>query len=311
MSFKIVFMGTPSFAEPMLDVLIEGPDDILCVVTQPDRPMGRGRRLQPSPIKRRAQEANIPVLEPVSAKDDGFISTLCRHSPDVIVLVAFGQLLPEAILHLPQQGCLNVHPSLLPKYRGAAPVQWAIINGEHKTGVTVFRMDKRLDAGDILLARETVIGVEENAQELAGRLSMLGTQAMMEALRGMEHSTLKAVPQKDEEATYAPQFRKEDGVIRWESGADRIERLVRGLYPWPGTYTSWKGQRLKVHRAKARRGSIMGSPGEVLNINQEGIWVQTGDGYLEILEVQLENRPRMTSGAFLKGHRDVLGDVLG
>jgi methionyl-tRNA formyltransferase len=311
MSFRVVFMGTPSFAEPTLGALMKGTHELVSVVTQPDRPVGRGRRLQASPVKERALAEGIRVLEPHSARQEEFISALRDLAPDVIVLAAFGQLLPEAVLHIPPQGCLNLHPSLLPKYRGAAPVQWAVINGEPKTGVTVFRMGRRMDAGDILLARQVSIGDEEDAAELSTRLSKLGARVIMETLGGLQRGTLSPVPQREEEATYARQLRKKDGQICWQSGAEQIERLVRGLVPWPGTYTSWRGRRLKVHKAKARQGMTLGKPGEVLTVNRRGLWVQTGEGYLDMLEVQLENRPKMPTTAFLQGNRDILGDFLG
>jgi methionyl-tRNA formyltransferase len=311
MSFRVVFMGTPAFAVPTLEALLSGPDSVVGVVTQPDRPAGRGRKLRLSPIKERALLSGTPVLEPERVRDDPFLQTLGDLAPDVIVVVAFGQILPGTLLRLPPRGCLNVHASLLPKYRGAAPVARAILDGETRTGVTIIQMEERLDAGGILLARETAIGPEEDGSTLSEKLSGMGAALLMEVLRKMETDSIRAVPQREEEATYAPRLRKQDGEISWRDGAERIARLVRGMVPWPVAHTTCGGRRLQIHRGKARGKGIWGTPGEIIRADHGEFWVAAGDGYLEVEQVQLENRARTDAEAFLLGHRDLRGTILG
>lgn len=307
----MVFMGTPAFAVPALEMILGGGDRLLGVVTQKDRPVGRGLRLQASPVKQRAQRAGVPVLQPDSPRDEAFLEALRDLSPDLIVVVAFGKILPKAVLDLPSMGCLNAHASLLPKYRGAAPIQWAIVNSESTTGVTVIKMVERMDAGDILLAKETEIGPEEDALVLGERLSHLCAEALWEAVRGIEEGTLHPIPQREEEATYAPRLRREDGEIDWREAADDIARKVRGFVPWPTAHTRWRGRLLKLHKARALPGAQWGRPGEVVKADRGGLWVQTGEGYLDILELQPESRPKMDARSFLHGQGEVLGRVMG
>ena len=309
MSLKVVFMGTPAFAVPSLNGLLDSPHRILGVVTQPDRPAGRGRRSHPCPVKVRSLEAGIPVWEPASVREGWFLEGLREASPDVIAVVAFGQILPKAILDLPPLGCVNVHASLLPKYRGAAPIQWAILKGEQTTGVTVIRMVERLDAGDILEARGVEVGSDEDALQLGQKLSELGRGLLKEVLDRLESGEIRPVPQK-EEASYAPRLRTEDGEIRWEMGAAEIARQVRGLLPWPVAHSRWRGRLLKVHRARPLPGAPPGRPGEVVRADHDCFWVRSGAGCLELLEVQLENRPRMSAAAFVRGHGRILGEML-
>jgi methionyl-tRNA formyltransferase len=311
MSLRVVFMGTPAFAVPALESLLCGDDRLIGVVTQKDRPVGRGLKPQASPVKERARQAGVPVLEPENLRDPAFLEGLRDLSPELIVVVAFGQILPEVVLGLPPLGCINVHASLLPRYRGAAPIQWAILNGESLTGVTVIQMNERMDAGDILLARETAIGPEEDALGLSRRLSRLGAEVLTEAIRGLKKGTLHRTPQREPEATYAPRLRKEDGKIDWGRGADEIARKVRALVQWPVAYTRWKRRLLKIHRARPIPAGGWGRPGEVVKADRGGLWVQTGEGCLEILELQQESRPKMDARAFLHGQGEVLGLVLG
>jgi len=294
-----------------LETLFQGPDRVVCVVTQPDRPAGRGRKCRPSAVKERALAAGVPVLEPRKLGEDTVLLHLRDIAPDLIIVVAFGQILPRSVLDIPLRGCLNVHASLLPKYRGAAPIASAILNGETVTGVSIIRMNERLDAGPVLLARETVIGPEEDGRVLGERLSRMGAALLMEALRRMEADTIRAVDQREEEATYAPRLRKQDGEIRWSDRAERIAGLVRGLVPWPIAYTSCRGKSLRIHRGQARGQGVWGEPGEVLRADHGALWVAAGDGYLDVETVQLENRDRMGVEAFVQGHRDLRGTILG
>ncbi len=310
MSLKVVFMGTPAFAVPSLNGLLHSPHRILGVVTQPDRPAGRGRRSHPSAVKARCLEAGIRAWEPTSVREGGFLEGLREASPDVIAVVAFGQILPKAILDLPPLGCVNVHASLLPKYRGAAPIQWAILKGEQATGVTIIRMVERLDAGDVLEARGVEVGSDEDALHLSQRLSELGGVLLKEVLDRLESGETRPVPQSEDEASYAPRLRIEDGEIRWEMGAVEIARQVRGLLPWPVAHSRWQGQLLKVHRARPLPAAPPGRPGEVVRADHDCFWVQTGAGCLELLDVQLENRPRMSAAAFVRGHGRILGQIL-
>lgn len=311
MSLRLVFMGTPAFAVPALEMILAGEHCLLGVVTQKDRPMGRGLRPQASPVKQRARDAGVPVLEPDTARDEAFLRALRDLSPELIVVVAFGQILPKAVLDLPTMGCLNAHASLLPKYRGAAPIQWAIVNGESITGVTVIKMVERMDAGDILVAKETEIGPEEDAVALGERLSHLSAEALREALRGMEEGTLHPIPQGEDQVTYAPRLRREDGEIDWREGADDIARKVRGFVPWPSAFTRWRGRLLKVHKARPIPGVQWGRPGEVVKADRGGLWVQTGEGYLDIMELQPESRPKMDARSFLRGQGEILGGIMG
>jgi methionyl-tRNA formyltransferase len=311
MSLKLLFMGTPAFAVLSLEAIVGGPHQLLAVVTQPDRPAGRGNKPQICAVKKRAREAGVPVFQPASVKEEWFVQLLKEMSPQLIVVTAFGQILPKTILNLPPMGCINVHGSLLPKYRGAAPVQWAILNGEARTGVTVIRLSERMDAGEMLVARDLRIGEDENAQELGERLSRLGAEVLMETISGLERGSIRPACQKEEEASYAPRLSKQDGVIRWDLGAKEIARKIRGLIPWPTAHTSWRGKLLKVYKGRPCPGESPGKPGQVVRADHGSFWVKAGDGVLEILDVQLENRPRMSASTFVVGRGDILGEVLG
>ena len=312
MSIRTVFMGTPQFAVPSLDVLMEtGGIDLVGVVTQPDRPFGRGKKKRPSPVKQRALECDLTVHEPESIKDEAFFETLKMTAPDVIVTAAYGQLLPPEILDVPKYGCLNVHASLLPKYRGAAPIQWAVLNGEEKTGITIILMIKKLDAGDILAAAETNIREDEDAEQLSERLSGLAGPVLIRAVEGWVNGTIQPQAQDDRLHTYAPLLKKTDGRIDWSRTAGEIEKLVRGMKPWPGAFTAWNGKGMKIHRAKALDLNLSDVPGKVVKGSKQGLWIQTGGGILQVAEIQMENKARVAVDAFLQGHGRIIGETLG
>lgn len=304
-------MGTPDFAANSLRALWESEDEIVAVVTQPDREQGRGRRTVPSPIKVLAQERQIPALQPEKISDPHFFSRLKDYEPELIVVVAYGQILSKAILSLPRFGCINVHASLLPRYRGAAPIQWAIIIGEERTGVTIMQMDEGMDTGDILLQKEISIETEDNLETLSDRLSRLGADALLETLKLLKPGKLKAKAQNSSQASYAPRLSKEDGEIDWGKGAGEINNLIRGMNPWPGAFTYLEGKTLKIFGAKAIEKKAGNRPGVINGISPQGIEVATGDGSLLIAEVQLESKRRMAVADFLRGYRVEEGKELG
>jgi methionyl-tRNA formyltransferase len=302
---RVLFYGTPAFALPTLHALL-ARHQVVAAVTQPDRPAGRGQRPQASPVKVLALEHRVPVVQPVRLRDPGWPERLAEHAADVAVVVAFGQLLPRAVLDVPVRGSINVHASLLPRYRGAAPVAWAIIRGERETGVTTFQMDAGMDTGPMLLQRATPIGPEETAGDLAGRLAELGAEVLLETLDRLDALTPRA--QESEAATLAPRLRKEDGVLDWGEPAMALAARVRGLNPWPGAMTLAPGGRLLIWRARAIAGA--GEPG-VLTAVGERLAVGTGAGLLEPLEVQPESRQAMDWAAYLRGARLGAGAHLG
>lgn len=308
---KIVFMGTPDFALASLDKLIDGGYEIAAVVTQPDRPKGRGKKLTPPPVKERALEAGLRVLQPERVKDSGFIEALKELSPDIIIVVAYGQILPEEIINLPAMGCINVHASLLPKYRGAAPINWCIINGESRTGVTTMYMDKGMDTGDILLQRETEIGENETAGELHERLAALGADLLLETLEGLQRNEVERKAQDHSAATYAPQLDRETGRVDWNSDAKSIYNLIRGTNPWPGCYTVYKGERMKLWEAKVLEQKSRGTAGKVLEAGHGGMLVQAGSGTLLVTKIQMPSSRVMTVDEYLRGNSLETGYILG
>ena len=308
---KIVFMGTPDFALASLDKLIDGGYEIDAVVTQPDRPKGRGKKLTPPPVKERALEAGLRVLQPERVKDSGFIEALKELSPDIIIVVAYGQILPEEIINLPAMGCINVHASLLPKYRGAAPINWCIINGESRTGVTTMYMDKGMDTGDILLQRETEIGENETAGELHDRLAALGADLLLETLEGLQRNEVERKAQDHSAATYAPQLDRETGRVDWNSDAKSIYNLIRGTNPWPGCYTVYKGERMKIWEAKVLEQKSRGTAGKVLEAGHGGMLVQAGSGTLLVTKIQMPSSRVMTVDEYLRGNSLETGYILG
>jgi methionyl-tRNA formyltransferase len=317
-SFRIVFMGTPPFAVPTLEALLRSDDPIVGVVSQPDRPSGRGRYVQPTPVKRVALAHDVPVLQPRSLRAEDARVALGRLAPDLIVVAAYGNLLPRAVLDLPAHGCINVHASLLPRHRGAAPVQWALMAGEAVTGVTIMQMNEGLDEGDILLQRETRIESTDTGETLGHRLAHLGAAALIEAIAALKRGTLRARPQDAAAATLAPRIRKEMGRMDWSRPAEELERRIRALQPWPTAYTSLHGRRLTVLRARVIRAAagFAARPGTVMegvdaSSGPDVLTVVTGTDLLGLEVVQLEGRRPLPAGEFLRGHPVAPGTVLG
>ncbi len=311
---KIVFMGTPDFAVPTLEALIRGGHSVTAVVTQPDKPKGRGKAAGMPPVKIKAMEYKIPVYQPERIrKDDAFYDELVKLQPDAIVVAAFGQILPERILRLPRLGCINVHASLLPKYRGAAPIQWAVINGDKETGVTTMMMDVGLDTGDILEKTVIELAPKETGGSLFDRLSEAGGELILSTLDKLERGVLTGKKQPEEGATYAKMLDKSMGRIDWNMDAAAIERLIRGLNPWPSAYTAFNGRILKLWDADVaeEENADMVPAGQVVRNDRDGICVQTGNGILKIRELQLEGKKRMDAAAFLRGCPLKEGTILG
>jgi methionyl-tRNA formyltransferase len=308
---NVVFMGTSAFAVPALERLVASRHAVVAVVTQPDRPRGRGQRIDASPVKQVATGQRLRILQPRQASDPQLLAELKSLAPQVIVVAAYGQLLRPALLTIPPLGCVNVHASLLPKYRGAAPINWALIRGERVTGVTIMLIDVTLDTGAILLQAELAIEPFDDAGTLQERLAACGAEALLHALDGMESGALKPVPQDHVQATYAPKLRKEDGIIVWGRTADDLAHLIRGVTPWPVAVTTHRGKPLRIWRATPMAMSSSGRPGRVATIDGLGIWVETGDGYLVLLEVQPASGRRMAAAAYARGHALRPEDVLG
>jgi methionyl-tRNA formyltransferase len=306
---RVIFMGTPEFACPTLLRLIERGEQVVAVVTQPDRPKGRGQKLMPPPVKELALKHGIPILQPLKVRNPEVIEQLRDLRPDVIVVVAFGQILPKSLLEIPPRGCINVHASLLPRYRGAAPLNWCIVNGEQETGVTTMLMDVGLDTGPMLLKRSTPIDENEDIIALHGRMSAMGAQLLSETLDGVVAGSI--VPQEQDSALscYAPLLKKEDGLIDWNRDARSIHNQVRGLVVWPGAFTWLDGQVLKIYRSRV--GSGDGLPGQVLRSDKLGLEVACQGGSLIIDEVQLAGKKRLDAGSFLAGYAVSAGVLLG
>lgn len=309
-----VFMGTSDFSVPTLRTLVEHGYDVKAVVTQPDRPKGRGRTIVPPPVKVFAEQHDIPVLQPQKVRAPEIQETLRELSPDVIVVVAYGQILPESILRIPRLGCINVHASLLPKYRGAAPIQWAIIQGEQETGVTTMVMDKGMDTGDILLQKIVPIMPDDTAGTLHDTLSEVGAEVLLETLQRLEAGTLTPTPQHHEQASYAPLLKKDDGQIRWQEPAIQIRNTVRGLFPWPGAYTHFQGKAVKLLNVQVEEHSPDAGealPGTIVALDaRTGPLIATGEGTLRILEVQPENKRPMRCSDFCRGYHLQVGTQL-
>jgi methionyl-tRNA formyltransferase len=297
---RIVFFGTPAFAVPFLRTLHESGEEIIAVTTQVDKKRGRDRMPVPPPVKESAMRYGIRVLQPTNIKDPAFFKDISAMRPELIVVVAYGKILPLSILNLPPYGCVNVHASSLPKYRGAAPIQWALLNGEKKTGVTTMLMDEGLDTGPILLQEETEIADEDNAETLSEKLSNMGVSLLMGTVRGLKDSSLKPLPQVGT-PSYAPPLKKEDGRIDWSKGAAEIFNFVRAMYPWPSAYCYFGGERIKIISAKSIGGS--GTPGRVEKVSKEELLVGTGEGLISIIELQPEGKKPMAASAFLHGRR--------
>ncbi len=297
---RIIFMGSANFAVPSLNALIDSPYNVVEVVCQPDKPAGRGLKVTGCPVAQAARDAGIPLYQPASAKRHEVYEYLDELEPDLIAVVAYGKILPKEILDIPANGCINVHASLLPKYRGAAPINWAIINGETETGVTTILMNERMDAGDILLSREVVIDELDDAVELEERLEQIGAQLLIDTIGAIEDGSVEPRPQDESRATYAPMLTKQDGLIDWSLSARTINNRVRGLLPWPVAYTNVKGNLMRIFEAHASDEKTGEEPGTVL-ASKDHLAVATGDGILYILEVQLEGKKRMHCEDMLHG----------
>jgi len=305
----MVFMGTPAFACPILEALLVRADPVVGVVCQPDRPRGRGLGVSAPAVKRLAEANRLPVLQPERLRDAAFQDALRALAPDLVVVAAYGKILPRAVLDLPPRGCINVHASLLPRHRGAAPIAWSILAGDTVTGVTIMAMTEEMDAGDILLQRETPIAPDDTGGTLGERLARLGAAAIGEAIDGLQAGTLRPVPQPAAGVTFAPRIEREHCRLDWRRTAIELERQVRALAPSPSAFTTLGGKLLKVHRAALATGT--GPAGQVVAAGPDGLVVAAGTGALRLLEVQLEGRRRLSAAEFLIGHRLAPGTCLG
>lgn len=299
---RVIFMGTPDFAVGTLEAIIEAGHEVVLAVTQPDKPKGRSGSLQFPPVKECAIAHNIPVFQPVKIREQKNIDELKKYDPDIIIVVAFGQIVSKEILDMPRYGCVNVHASLLPKYRGAAPIQWAVINGDEITGVTTQRMDVGVDTGDIIETAQLRIAEDETGGSLFDKLAMVGAKLCVSTMEKIEKGEATYTPQKEEEATHTKKIEKELGNVDWSKSAKEIECLIRGLNPWPSAYTHLNGKTLKLWLAKVIDESSTLTPGTIVKVTKNEILVQTGAGMLSLLEVQLEGKKRMPVDAFLRGY---------
>lgn len=308
---KVVFMGTPDFAVGTLEAIMEAGHEVVLVVTQPDKPKGRSGALQFPPVKECAVAHGIEVFQPTKIRLEENVEFLRKYEADIFVVAAFGQILPKSILDMPKYGCINVHASLLPKYRGAAPIQWAVINGDPVTGVTIQQMDIGVDTGDIIVAQELAISEDETGGGLFDKLAVVGAEACLEAMEQIANGTATRTPQNHEEATHVSMISKEFGIIDWNKSAVEIERLIRGLNPWPSAYTKLDGKTFKIWKASVKAENTDAKPGCVCKVAKSSLEVQTGDGVLSLEEVQLEGKKRMEADAFLRGYQVEEGSLLG
>ena len=307
---RVIFMGTPDFAVGTLEAIIEAGHEVVLVVTQPDKPKGRSGALQFPPVKECALAHNIEVFQPKKIREAENVEYLKQYNPDMIVVAAFGQILPKSILDIPKYGCINVHASLLPKYRGAAPIQWSILNGDAFTGVTIMRMDVGMDTGDMIAKRQIAIAEDETGGSLFDKLAVLGAQLCVETMPRIEAGMVTYIPQDEAQATHVSMISKELGDIDWNRSAVEIERLIRGLNPWPSAYTTLDGKTFKIWKAKVVSNVTDRQPGCIVNVTKDSIEVQTGDGVLALLEVQIEGKKRMEASAFLRGYNVERGTFL-
>ncbi len=308
---RIIFMGTPDFAAVSLQALLEGPDEVVAVVTRPDRAKGRGRKVQSPPVKLLARSHNLPVLQPTSdIRSDQFYNGLVSWRPDLIAVVAYGRLLPKRLLELPPFGCINVHGSLLPKYRGAAPIQWSVINNDSEVGVSIIQMDEGMDSGDILRSARLPASPEETAGSLFSKLAPLGGSTLLDAIAGLKEGTIIPTPQDHSLATHAPMLKKSDGLLDWSEDAATLEPRIRGLDPWPSAFCFYRGKRLRLFSPRLISIETTASPGTVLEAGQRGLVVACGSDALLIREIQPEGKKRMTAGQWLRGARLTAGTSL-
>jgi len=308
---KIVFMGTPEFAVPSLEALHNSGHKISLVITQKDKPKGRGKKLLPTPVKEKALELGLEVYQPDSVNSQESIERLKEINPDCIVVVAFGQILKKDVLNIAKYGCLNVHASILPKYRGAAPINWAIINGEEKTGITIMEMDEGLDTGDILKIREISIEEDDDSSTLADKLAKVGSELIVETLMDVEKDNITKIPQNDELSSYAPMLSKAMGRIDWNKNGENIVNLVRGLKPWPLAYTQYKGQDVKIHKVKKVEKFSQEPNGMVVKVTHEGIYVNCQDSCIVIEQLQFPGKKKLHVSEYLRGNEFEEDIILG
>lgn len=307
---KVVFMGTPDIAVPCLQKIIDEKHEVLAVVTQPDKPKGRGKKMAMPPVKELAVENNIDVYQPIKARDEEFIKTIKEINPDIIVVVAFGQILPKELIDIPKYGCINVHVSLLPKYRGAAPINWVIINGEEKTGVTTMYMDEGLDTGDMILTKEFKLDDKITAGELHDKMMVEGAEVLKETMDLIEEGKAPRTPQNHEEFTYAPIMDKELGHIDFNKSSREIHNLVRGVNPWPSAYAIYNEGKMKIWETEVLEEKSSKQPGTILKTDKSGIKVSTNDGVILIKEIQMPNKKRMAVSEYIKGNSIEEGLIL-
>ena len=309
---RVVFMGTPDFAVGTLEEIVKAGHEVVGVVTQPDKPKGRGKTLMPTPVKEAALKYEIPVFQPKKVREAEFVETLKELAPEVIVVAAFGQIITKEILEMPKYGCINVHASLLPAYRGAAPIQWAVINGDKESGVTIMQMDEGLDTGDMIEKVVVPLEKDETGGSLFDKLSMAGAKLCVEVLQKLEDGTAVREKQPKESTTpYASMIDKKMGNIDWTKSAKEIEQLIRGLNPWPSAYTKLQGKTLKIWSAQVRGETSEKQPGQLVKVEKDALLVQTGNGILAVKELQLEGRKRMDTSSFLRRFEVLEDEVLG
>lgn len=306
---RVIFMGTPDMAAGTLQALA-AEHEVVLAVTQPDKPKGRGGKMQHTPVKEKALSLGIPVYQPEKVRDPACVEKLRKYKADVVIVIAFGQIIPKEILDMAPYGCINIHASLLPKYRGAAPIQWAVINGEKVSGVTTMQMDEGLDTGDILFKEEIILEEKETGGTLHDKIAEAGARLCLKTLAAAQAGELAPVKQGESPTEYARMLDKDMGNIRWEDPAVKIERLIRGLNPWPSAYTGWKGKVMKLWRADVYEGETGEVPGTVVRVEKDGFSVQTGKGVLKVTELQIPGKKRMEAGAFLRGYPIKEGEVL-
>jgi methionyl-tRNA formyltransferase len=302
-------MGTPEFAVAALDSIVKAGHEVIACFTQPDKPKGRGKALQKTPVKQRAEAYQIPVYQPVKIREEENVQLLQKLAPEIIVVAAFGQILPESILNIPKYGCVNIHASLLPKYRGAAPIEWAILNGETESGVTTMFMEKGLDTGDMLDVARVAITPEDTGASLHDKLAEAGAALILQTMEKLEKGTAQRVKQKDEESCYASMLNKEMGRMDFTKSAAELERLMRGLYPWPCAYTRIDGKNVKLYRAEVTEDS--GAPGEIVEVTKKSFTIACGQGALRIKSLQPEGKKAMDAAAYLNGNKLTAGMIAG
>ena len=307
---KIIFMGTPDFSVGTLEALVEAGHEVVLAVTQPDKPKGRGGKMQFTPVKETAMKYDIPVFQPKKVREPECIEELRKYNADVMVVVAFGQILPKEILEMTPYGCINVHASLLPKYRGAAPIQWAVIDGEEVSGVTTMQMNEGLDTGDMIMKTEIVLEKKETGGSLFDKLASAGAKLCVDTLKALEDKTASWEPQGETTTSYARMLDKELGNIKWGNTAVQIERLIRGLNPWPSAYTDWNGKVMKIWEADVVEKNVEAAPGTIVKVEKDGFCVQTGEGQIKVKALQIPGKKRMEADAFLRGYQIEEGTLL-